>query len=123
MNYSKIIFGICILLLLDFLWISLFMNNKYKILVENIQKEKFTLNIYSAVMAYLFMVVGLIMIVIKYKLSYIDTFIFGIVIYGVYDFTCGAIFKNWDFKLAILDILWGGFLFTITNYLINLIIF
>lgn len=123
MNYSKIIIGICILLLLDFLWISLFMNNKYKILVENIQKEKFVLNVYSAIIAYIFMVIGLIMIVIKYKLSYIDTFIFGIVVYGVYDFTCGAIFKNWDFKLAILDILWGGLLFTITNYLINLNIF
>lgn len=70
-------------------------------------------------MAYLLMIVGLVMIIIKYNLSYLDTFIFGIVVYGVYDFTCGAIFKEWDFQLAILDILWGGIVFTVTKYLID----
>uniref|UniRef100_A0A6C0E7V2 DUF2177 family protein n=1 Tax=viral metagenome TaxID=1070528 RepID=A0A6C0E7V2_9ZZZZ len=119
MDNLKIIKGIFILLLLDLSWIWLFMNSKYQSLVKDIQKEKLVLNVYSAGMAYFLMIVGLIMIVIKYDLSYIDTFIFGVVVYGVYDFTCGAIFKEWDFKLAIIDVLWGGFVFTATKYLID----
>jgi uncharacterized membrane protein len=119
MDNVKIIKGIVVLLVLDLLWITLFMNNKYQVLVKNIQKEELVLNVYSAIMAYLLMIIGLVMIIMKYNLSYLDTFIFGIVVYGVYDFTCGAIFKKWDFQLALIDMLWGGFVFTATKYLIN----
>ncbi len=31
----------------------------------------------------------------------------GCVIYGVYDFTCLAIFKDWPFLMAFIDWLWG----------------
>ena len=49
------------------------------------------------------------------------SFMFGLVIYGVYDFTCGAIFEKWDKKLMIIDTLWGGILYMITNYLTNIL--
>jgi uncharacterized membrane protein len=38
-------------------------------------------------------------------------------LYGVYDLTCGAIFKNWDFNLAFVDMLWGGLVYTVSLYL------
>ena len=41
--------------------------------------------------------------------------LFGIILYGVYDFTAAAVLKNWDIKLAIKDILWGGFVYFITS--------
>ncbi|MDP3559478.1 MAG: DUF2177 family protein [Legionellaceae bacterium] len=45
----------------------------------------------------------------------------GLVIYGVYDFTCLAIFKNWPVMMAFVDCLWGIILCsisaTITVYL------
>lgn len=31
----------------------------------------------------------------------------GVVIYGVYDFTCVAIFKDWPVMMAFVDWLWG----------------
>ena len=34
----------------------------------------------------------------------------GLVIYGVYDFTCLAIFKDWPVMMAFVDWLWGIFL-------------
>ena len=43
-------------------------------------------------------------------------FLFGIVVYGIYDMTCAALFTKWDIKLAIIDILWGGFVFFISTY-------
>ena len=44
----------------------------------------------------------------------------GVVIYGVYDFTCVAIFKDWPVMMAFVDWLWGtilcAFSATITVY-------
>ena len=50
------------------------------------------------------------------------SFVFGLVTYAVYDFTCGAIFEKWDKKLMIIDTIWGGVLYMITTYLTNLIV-
>ena len=41
-------------------------------------------------------------------------FLFGVILYGVYDFTAGAVLKKWDFQLAIADILWGGIVYFLT---------
>lgn len=45
----------------------------------------------------------------------------GFVIYGVYDFTCLAIFKDWPVMMAFIDWAWGTFLCafsaTITVYI------
>ena len=49
----------------------------------------------------------------------------GFVIYGVYDFTCLAIFKDWPVMMAFIDWLWGTFLCalsaTITVYIARFI--
>ena len=48
----------------------------------------------------------------------------GLVIYGVYDFTCVAIFKDWPVMMAFVDWLWGTILCaisaTITVYISRL---
>jgi uncharacterized membrane protein len=43
-----------------------------------------------------------------------QAFIFGIVVYAVYDFTCLALFKNWPLMMSIIDTLWGGLLCALT---------
>ena len=93
------------------------MSDKYKILVNDIQGSKIQLNDYSAIGAYLLMILVMANFVIKYKLSYTDTFILGFCLYGVYDLTCGAIFKKWNFNLAFVDMLWGGFVYTLSLYI------
>lgn len=49
----------------------------------------------------------------------------GFVIYGVYDFTCLAIFKDWPVMMAFIDWAWGTFLCaisaTITVYISRLL--
>jgi uncharacterized membrane protein len=48
----------------------------------------------------------------------------GLVIYGVYDFTCVAIFKDWPVMMAFVDWLWGttlcAFSATMTVYVARL---
>lgn len=42
-------------------------------------------------------------------------FVFGIVLYGVFDFTNLAIFSNYSFTTAMIDVLWGGTLMALTT--------
>ena len=108
------------LLVLDILWLKVFMGPKYAQLIPKIQGSQIQLNAYSAMGAYVLMLVTLVNIVIKYKLSYLDTFILGFCLYGVYDLTCGAIFKNWDFQLALIDMVWGGLVYVMAIYVSKL---
>ncbi len=117
MKYKKEIVAVLSLLVLDFMWLKFYMASQYAELVPAIQGSKMITNIPYAIGAYTLMVVLLLNVVLKYNLSYFDTFIFGFCVYGVYDLTCGAIFKNWDFKLALVDMIWGGIVYTSAHYL------
>ena len=117
-KYNKqVLVAALALLILDFLWLYLYMIDKYKIMINKIQGSKINANIKSAAGAYILMIVVLANIIIKYNLTYLDTFILGFCLYGVYDLTCGALFKNWDFHLAFLDMLWGGIVYTTALYI------
>ena len=120
------------LLILDFLWIGMYMGKKYGVMIEKIQKIKMSggpEKIFYAVLAYSLMVLGLNLFVlprintnnVKLKDCLIHGFLFGIILYGVYDFTCAAVLKDWDIKLAFIDIFWGGFVYFISCYLLKFI--
>jgi len=122
------IVSVVTLITLDLLWIIFFMGMKYQKQVMDIQGSKLVVDKAMAICAYILMVVGLVVFVLpnirednKLKDSLIYGFLFGIVVYGVYDFTNNAIFKNWDTKLAFIDIIWGGFVFFIASYIGSLI--
>ena len=68
-----------------------------------------------------FLIVGINYFIIKPKKSVSDAFLLGIVIYGVYETTNYALLKNWSILTVIIDTLWGGILFAITTYIINLL--
>lgn len=117
------------LLILDFLWIGLYMGSRYSTMIKNIQGTPMKTNWLYAVIAYTLMVIGLNHFVlpninvknvtIKDSLTY--GFIFGLVLYGVYDFTIGAVLKKWSMSLAIIDVLWGGFVYFISCYILKFI--
>lgn len=44
--------------------------------------------------------------------------LFGLVLYGVYNFTSLAILKDYPVHVAVQDTLWGGALFTIVTWII-----
>jgi uncharacterized membrane protein len=53
--------------------------------------------------------------IIKNNRSILEAFLFGLVIYGVYDSTNYAMLKKWNPYLAMMDTLWGGVLFATTT--------
>jgi len=124
MNVKQSVIATLVLLLADFLWIGLYMGKQYQTQVISIQGSNMKANPIFIVLAYLLMVVGLNVFVLpnirkgheledslKYGLT------FGIVLYGVYDFTSGAVLTKWNKKLAIVDVIWGGFVYFIASYL------
>lgn len=120
-KWKNILVPILVLLILDFLWIGIFMGPMYGQMIYKIQNEQIKLNYLSAILAYVCMCTILIYIIIKNNLSLSESFLLGLCLYGVYDFTAGAIFKNWNWPLAIIDIVWGGFVFFAANYSYHLI--
>ena len=118
---KKIIISSLILLVLDIGWLGFFMGSQYHRMIPLIQGNKMIINYYYAVLAYILMIIGLQVFVIpninpkkllSSSLKY--GFLFGVTLYGVYDFTAGAVLKKWDLQLAIVDILWGGIVYFLT---------
>lgn len=123
-NFKRNLVAIGILLLLDFMWIGLFMGKKYTHMISEVQGSDMKVKLPFVILAYLLMSIGLVVFVLpnirkgnELKDSLMYGFTFGIVVYGIYDFTIGAVITNWDNKLAAVDILWGGFVYGITAYL------
>jgi uncharacterized membrane protein len=105
-------------------------SGKYKNMIYNIQsKSHMNINIFGVILSYSMLLLAYYwfiypdLIILKQNNNtnitpiLINSFILGIVLYGVYDFTNMAIFKNWNIGLAILDVLWGGILFTLLTYI------
>ncbi|MCH9762989.1 MAG: DUF2177 family protein [Gammaproteobacteria bacterium] len=71
---------------------------------------------WSAIAVYILFALSLIIFIFPLAHSSILCVIgygalFGLIVYGVYDFTCLAIFKDWPVKMAFIDIAWGTFLY------------
>lgn len=115
--------AIITLIVLDLLWILFFMGKKYQTQVMDIQGSKLIMNKTMAIYAYILMIIGLVVFVLpnirrgqELKDSLIYGFLFGIIVYGVYDFTNHAIFSKWDTNTALIDMFWGGFVYFIASY-------
>ena len=112
---SAIVF-VCI----DFFYLN-FMKNYFNKQVQAIQGTPIKMNILATLLCYIFLIFGLNYFIIKPKRSVSDAFLFGIVIYGVYETTNWAIFSKWSPLSVIIDTLWGGILFALTTSIIRLI--
>ena len=107
------------MLILDFIWLTMFMSKRYKVMIKDIQGEELKVNMIYAVLVYLLMIIGQQVYIKPLIKSKKDVLIygglFGLIVFGIYDLTAGAVIKKWDLKLAIIDILWGVFLFTVSS--------
>ena len=89
--------------------------------IQDVQGSAVTVNFLGVVLCYIFLIIGINYFIIKPRKSVTDAFLLGIVIYGVYETTNYALFKKWSLLTVFMDTLWGGFLFAITTYVINML--
>ena len=132
--YSKYIYTIIYIFIAEFIWIYLINYNNYALITKKVQKEELILNIKYTIVAYIFVLGSIFIIAIPFvnsKLikkdktnksifkSLLYGGIIGFFIYGIYNFTSLSIYKNYSLKIAIMDTLWGTFLYatSVTLYL------
>ncbi len=116
MNITQVIISAIIMLLLDSVYLSIF-KNFFNSIVNGIQNSKIKFKFLGAILCYILLIFGLNYFIIDQKKSFLDAFLLGIVIYGVYETTTYAIFDKWKLEAVVLDTLWGGILFTLTYFL------
>jgi uncharacterized membrane protein len=105
---------------IDFIYLNV-MKSYFDKQIQNIQGSKIELNLLGAALCYIFLIYGLNYFIIKPRKSVNEAFLLGIVIYGVFETTNYALFKNWSIITVIIDTLWGGLLFASTTYIVNLL--
>lgn len=114
--YSEVAISGVVMLGLDAVYLSL-IKEPYLQQIENIQLTRPSVKMTGVFLSYAFLLFGINYFILQKKASLIDAFLFGLVIYGVYDATAYALFTKWSASLAIIDTLWGGILMMTTAYL------
>jgi uncharacterized membrane protein len=102
--------------IIDAVYLFLMKNNFTK-LVGKIQKSPLKLKVLPTLFCYIFLIFTLYYFIVFKNGCFFDAFLLGLGIYGVYDTTNMAIFKDWDYKTVIIDTLWGGILFSLTYFI------
>jgi uncharacterized membrane protein len=125
-NYKlvKIIFTYFIIIFVIDATVLTLLKNIWNEAIFKVQKEKAVFKGIYALMSYILMTFGVYYFVYRYinKSSWVsDTlingFLFGLVLYGVFDMTNLAIFKNYSLSTGLLDICWGSILMSISTFL------
>ena len=112
-NQYKLVKTALIIFLIDLFWLAT--GGIYaRHIAEKIQGSPLELRYVVFPIIYLFLAYMLLE-----TTSYKQAFLYGVCIYGVYDFTTLAIFTNYDWKFALADTLWGGILFVFAKYMLQ----
>ena len=113
---SEILVSGTIMLLLDICYIAI--NKKmFDDQVIEVQRVILKARYTPAILCYILLIFGLYYFILRKRESVLDAFLFGIIIYGVYETTNYTIFKKWQPVTVIVDTLWGGILMSTTTLL------
>ena len=116
-NFTFLLSAI-IFVTLDYFYLGL-IKGYFERQVQAVQGSPLKINFLGAIICYIFLIFGLNYFIIKPKRSVQDAFIFGLVIYAVFETTNLALFTKWSWITVIVDSLWGGTLFALTTFIIN----
>jgi uncharacterized membrane protein len=115
---KKLFLIFVLLILIDSIYLY-FMGPLASKYISKIQGSTMQINYYGALLTYICLAASLY----YFKINTVqDAFVLGIVIYGVYEGTNWATFKNWPLFMVVIDTLWGGVLLGLTTYIIKRIV-
>ena len=137
--YIKYLIITVFLMVLDVAWITLNLST-YSSAIQKVQKSPMNLrNLRSeyAFIAYIIIVFSVLYVAIPFTTQNIKkgeddiatkllkSFMYGgavgFSIYGIYNFTSLAIYKDFDSSIGIIDTLWGTTLYTLTTFVFLLL--
>jgi uncharacterized membrane protein len=109
-----------VFVVLDYFYLNL-AKNYFENQVQLVQGSPLKLNYLGAILCYIFLIFGINYFIIKPKRSIQDAFLLGLIIYAVFETTNVALFSKWSWFTVLIDSLWGGTLFALTTYIVNII--
>lgn len=104
--------------IVDSIYLNLSKNYFTKQIMQ-IQGTPLKVKLLGAAICYIFLIFGLNYFIIKPKKSVYEAFIFGLIIYGVYETTNYALFSKWSILTVFMDTIWGGILCAIVTFIAN----
>lgn len=120
-----------IFIALDFVWIGFLARDFYFSHLEpvaRIQNGKFQIVYWAGAMVYVLMALGLVLYILQPNMDsashvqlWLQGALFGLIAYGIYDFTNLATLRDWNLKILAVDMAWGGFLCGTTALLSRLV--
>jgi uncharacterized membrane protein len=116
-KYSFLLSAI-LLVVIDSIYLN-FIKGYFSNQVQKIQKSPIKVNLLATFICYIFLITGLNYFIISQKKSPRDAFLLGLVIYGVYETTNWALFKNWYLLTVLMDTLWGAILFGLVTLIVK----
>lgn len=121
---KKYIVALLIVLTLDLTWLLLIMKEFYQEQLSGFLRPEIV-PFWSALLAWFLIPLGIVLFVDKIsrnrKESIFYGAIYGLILYGVYEFTNYATLSNWTIELVFVDIIWGMFLCSVSSYLLKTI--
>jgi len=121
---KSFIITLIVFLGIDFVWLGIVARNFYK---KELASFSTTLSLPAAFLTYVLIAAGIVLFVLpKASGDIIKALlwgaVFGLIAYGIYDFTNLATLKGWSIKMLVVDTLWGVFVCGITSLLATLIL-
>ena len=111
-----------VMIVMDLVWIRLVMMPRYADMGRRIQGRDIVVRPLPGALAYALMVLGLKEFVIRSseqgegKREVMRRgVLFGIVVHGVYNATCMAVFDEWDASTAVLDVMWAACMYAVSG--------
>jgi uncharacterized membrane protein len=115
---KKVIISAIFMILLDFSFIQ-FNRAFFAKQIQDVQGSPSKIRVPGAILCYAAMLFSLYWFIIRKDAPILDAFILGASLNAVYEFTNYTFLTNWRVETVIMDILWGGILFSTVTYLTN----
>lgn len=117
MDFIKpLIIALILFVIFDFIFFSIIAKKFYKEQLGNSMLD--FPRLFYAVIVYLLLALGLVMFILPSNYNiWIAGAVFGLIVYGVYDFTNYIFLKSWTLPVVWLDVAWGTFVSALVSFL------
>ena len=120
MNIRKIFLVGLIVLILDFIVLKMLgFGSIFLDMLTKIQNKKSNVKPLGFILSYLVVIFQIYYFVIEKKFTLIESFLLGFTSYAIFDLTNYTLLNKYTFKIGLIDSIWGGILYMLTNYIVN----
>jgi uncharacterized membrane protein len=118
---------VLVFLAIDLTWLGVLMANFYKAELGSLARrsgEAMSPVWWAAFLVYVLIPLGLVLFVLPRVSPESPAmtalgwgFLYGVILYGVYDLTNYSLIDRWSLRMTLVDITWGGCICAVTSYI------